>query len=269
MTPESICPKLIALDLDGTLLNSAGKLSERSLKAIAGLKAKGTRLVLCTGRPPRYIKMLADELELADLVVAYNGAAIVNLTKQTADYRHQLSRAEALELLRVMRHSHPEAMAGMETHHGWYLDEQLYAIRKPQLLARNLALPDGYGELESFITNAVIKVFFRHPDIAAETLSHAIKDLGLYATWSSPYLLEVMATKVNKQEAIAHLAEQYDFAQHQVAAFGDQNNDKELISWAGFGVAMANASEELKSAADFVTSSNNEDGVARVLEAWL
>lgn len=269
MTPETIRPKLIALDLDGTLLTSEGQVTKRSMSVISKLKAAGIKIVLCTGRPPRYIKALADELGLADLVVAYNGAALVNLSTLSTEYRHQMSKDEALELLRLMRQTYPEVMAGMETYHGWYLDERLFDLRKPQLEARNLAFPDGHGTLETFLRDKVIKVFFRHPSLGAEALSQALTGLHLYCTWSGNHLLEVMAETVNKQEAIAFLAERYGFASSDIAAFGDQYNDKELIAWAGCGVAMANATDDLKACANYITSSNNEEGVALVLERWL
>ena len=269
MTLDRSCPKLIALDLDGTLLNSDGHLSERSIRVIGQLKAQGVKLILCTGRPPRYIKTLAHTLKLADLVVAYNGAALVNLNTCETEYRHQMSKEKALELLSLMRQQHPEAIAGMETYHGWYLDEALFKLRKPQLLANKQALPDGYGSLETFIKDKVIKIFFRHPSLSAEALSQTLKELELYCTWSRSHLLEVMAPQVNKQEAIAILAERHGFQSSEIAAFGDQINDKELITWAGFGVAMGNACTELKACANFVAATNNEDGVAQVLEQWL
>lgn len=262
-------PKLIALDLDGTLLNKQGEVSLRASQAIQALKAQGVKLVLSTGRPPRHVKALAEELDLSDLVVVYNGAAILNFKTNNVNYRHQMSRETVLGVLQQMRKSHADVMAGMETHHGWYLDKALFEQRKAGLTTRQSMLPDGCGKVEQFVQDQVIKVFFRHKTLTAPELSKALIGEDVYATWTSPSLLEVMAKHVNKQESIQHLSLEMGIKQEEVAAFGDQHNDKELLSWAGLGVAMGNASEEIKQAANLVTSSNNDEGVARVLERWV
>lgn len=262
-------PKLIALDLDGTLLNAAGELSARTRAAVGALRARGIKLVLSTGRPPRHVEKLATELNLADLVVAYNGAAIVNFKTDETQYRYQLDAVLARELIATMRKLHPDIMIGIETHHGWYLDETLYARRQASLFREPAPKPKNCGDVESFIEDKVIKIFFRHDSLEAAELSEPLHTFDVYATWTSPSLLEVLHPQVNKQECIAYLANQFGIAQEDTVAFGDQHNDKELISWAGYGVAMDNASDELKAIADFVTASHNQDGVAKVLERWI
>ena len=262
-------PKLVALDLDGTLLTSQGVITERTACALQKLRAKGVRVVLCTGRPPRHTELLAAELGLSGLVIAYNGAAVLNFTTGETTYRHQMPRALALQVIRTLRDRHPEVMLGLETHHGWYLDTSLFELRRPVLEARGLAFPTAHGKSEDFVRDAVIKLLVRHPTLGATELAEALGDLPVYATWSSRGLLEVMAERTNKQEALAYLCEQFDITPAEVATFGDQNNDKEMLAWAGVGVAVANAADEAKAAADFVTASNDEDGVALVLERWL
>lgn len=262
-------PKLIALDLDGTLLNSQGKVSVRTVRALEALKSMGARVVICTGRPPRHIETLAKELELTQLVIAYNGAVIVDFDSGKLSYRHQLERTLALEVIERVRLTHPGTMTGIETHHGWYLDQKLYELRLPLLQARNLTPPDGYGDASSFVQDTVIKVLFRHPHLTSSQMAQALEGLPVYATWSSPSLLEVMAEHVNKQEALAYLCDKFSLSSAEVATFGDQNNDKEMLAWAGCGVAVGNASDEAKMAADLVTSTNDEDGVAEVLERWI
>ena len=262
-------PKLVALDLDGTLLTSQGTVTERTACALRRLRARGVRVVLCTGRPPRHTELLAAELGLSELVIAYNGAAVLNFTTGETTYRHQLPRELALKVIHALRTQHPEVMLGLETHHGWYLDTALFELRRPFLEARGLAFPDAHGKVETFAPDAVIKVLVRHPTLSAVELAQALGDLPVYATWSSRGLLEVMAERTNKQETLAYLCKEFGIAPAEVAAFGDQNNDKEMLAWAGFGVAMANAADEAKAAADFVTGSNDKDGVATVLERWL
>jgi len=262
-------PKLVALDLDGTLLTSRGSVTERTACALQRLRAKSVRVVFCTGRPPRHTKLLAAELGLSELVITYNGAAVLNFTTGETTYRHQVPRELALQVIRTLRQQHPEVMLGLETHHGWYLDTPLFELRRPVLEARGLTFPTAHGRSEDFVQDAIIKLLVRHPIQGAVELAEALGDLPIYATWSSRGLLEVMAERTNKQETLAYLCEQWGIAPAEVAAFGDQNNDKEMLAWAGVGVAVANAADEAKAAADFVTGSNDEDGVARVLERWL
>ena len=262
-------PKLIAVDLDGTLLNSQGEVSERTSQAISTLKRSGVRVVICTGRPPRHVETLARELELSNCVITYNGAAIINFDSGEISYRHQLERSLALNVIKRVTVKHPETMTGLETHYGWFLDQKLYDLRLPLLQAHNLAPPDGYGDIERFVRDRVIKIFFRHPNLPSSKMVHALGDLPIYATWSSSKLLEVMAKPVNKQEALAYLCTQLDIKPAEVATFGDQNNDKEMLAWAGCGVAVANASDEAKAAAQKITGTNDEDGVAEVLEQWI
>ena len=262
-------PKLIALDLDGTLLNSQGEASERSVAAIRGLEAQGVRTVLCTGRPPRHVRALAETLGLADLVVAFNGAVVVNFATGETEYRHGLERDLALEAVARLRASHPEVLAALETQNGWYWDSALLEQRRPVLEKRGLPFPTGHGDVCDFVGADAVKLLFRHPTLTAATLAEVLKHLPLYTTWTSEKLLEVMALSVNKREALEHLCKKFGFQAADVAAFGDQNNDCEMLSWAGFGVAVANAAPEAKKSADFVTASNDDDGVAAVLEGWL
>ena len=262
-------PKLVALDLDGTLLTSQGEVSERSVEAIRGLKAQGVRVVLCTGRPPRHVRVLAETLELADLVLAFNGAVVVNFATDSFDYRHSLDRDLALRAVAQLRACHPEVMAGLEARSGWYWDSALFELRRAGLEARGLPFPTGHGNVCDFLKeDDAVKLLFRHPTLSAPTLAQALHGLPLYATWTSERLLEVMALSVNKREALEHLCQKFGIKAADVAAFGDQNNDKEMLAWAGYGVAVANAAPEAKAAADFVTGSNDSDGVAAVLESW-
>ena len=262
-------PSLIALDLDGTLLRSDATLSPRSAKAIRDLRAEKIQIVLCTGRPPRYTESLARELNLEACAVVYNGASICDFRAGTAEHLHQLSGATARAVITKLRDAHPGVLTGLETVHGWYLDSELYEQRKAVLKRRNLPLPDGAGDMLDFLDAGAIKILVRHPELAAPLLAEALRDLDVYATWSSESLLEVQHPKTNKRTALEHLCDKLGLEPSSVAAFGDQNNDVEMLSWAGTGVAVANAAPEAKRAADLITLSNDKDGVAALLETWL
>ncbi|CAN5807584.1 hypothetical protein BH24DEI2_BH24DEI2_23370 [soil metagenome] len=201
--------------------------------------------------------------------MAFNGAVVANFATGEFEYRHALERDSAIEVVARLRACHPEVLAGLETQSGWYWDSALLELRREALTARGLPFPTGHGDVCDFLGDDAVKLLFRHPTLTSATLARALQGLPLYATWTSDKLLEVMAQAVNKREALEHLCAKFGLCAADVAAFGDQNNDKEMLEWAGFGVAVANAAPEAKLAADFITGSNDEDGVAVVLEGWL
>ena len=267
--PSSFKPKLVALDLDGTLLNANNEVSARTACALERAKARGIKLVLCTGRPPRYTRAVAKQLDLEETVITYNGASVHNFETGSAEHMHQLDAATTARVIRRLRAACPGVLAGLETTHGWYLDEEIYTRRKDILKKRGLPPPDGYGDALEFADRGALKLLFRHPDSSVREMAAALNGLDVYATWSSNTLLEVQHKSVNKRAALEHLTQTWAVQAREVAAFGDQNNDREMLAWAGCGVAMGNACPEALAAADLVTDTNDNDGVARVLETWL
>ena len=266
-------PKLIALDLDGTLLTSDLKVSNRTRNAVQALKAKSVRVVLCTGRPPRYTQALAEELGLGETVIVFNGASIHNFVAETALHLHQLTASTASQVIETLRAAHPQVLTGLETSKGWFLDEALYRQNRSRI-EKHGSLPDGYGDSLEFLStftdnNSVIKILVRHPELNAFELAKPLQGLNVYTIWSHSSLLEVQHKSVSKRAALIHLCDALKLDKSQVAAFGDQNNDIEMLTWAGYGVAMGNGCAAAKQSADFITSSNDEDGVAKVLETWL
>ncbi len=257
-------PSLVALDLDGTLLTSDKRITARAETAVRALTTRGVRVLLCTGRPPRGTRTYAAQLGLDEALV-YNGAARYDFERDEARDVQALPGPRAREVIGQVRTAFPGVLAGLESTDGWFLDEALYALRRPQLRGQ----PDGVGAIEGFANGGAIKIFFRHPDHSACDLHKALAGLDVYATWSGEALLEVMHPKVSKRNALARMADRLGIAREAVVAFGDGHNDHEMIGWAGLGVAPANGSSAVRAVADEVTTSNDEDGVARVLERWL
>jgi Cof subfamily protein (haloacid dehalogenase superfamily) len=259
--------KLIAFDLDGTLLTSDKIITERAELAIKALSNLGVAMVPCTGRPPRNTKIYVEQLGLGSAFV-FNGAGIYSAATDTTQYRHCFEKATALDVVQRMRERFPDVIAGMEASHGWYLDTGYYEWRKTQTYLPHLE-PTGVGDIRDFIGEGTVKIYFRKPGLTAKDMSLALTDAHAYCTWSSEQLLEVMAPQVNKREALVHLCTELGISWQEVIAFGDEHNDQGMLLWSGLGIAMANAKSEAKEVADFITSSNDEDGVAVVLEAIL
>ncbi|MDF1702648.1 MAG: Cof-type HAD-IIB family hydrolase [Planctomycetota bacterium] len=261
-------PRLIALDLDGTLLDREHAVSPRATAAIEALHGSGSEVILLTGRPPRMTWDYVRALGLEHAIV-YNGASRYDLSRHACEHHHQLTRDAACEVMARLRAAHEGIGLGMETHHGWYLDPTLEERRKAAPRQLSSTRPDGVGPLEDFVEDAVIKVFARHPVLDAPGMASALEGLDVYVTWSGAGLLEVMHPTVNKREALERFAALRGVARADVAAMGDQHNDREVLAWVGHGVAMGNATEAVQAAADEVTLAHDEDGVAVVLERWL
>ena len=261
-------PELIALDMDGTLLDRQHAVSPRAHAAIQALHAGDAEVILLTGRPPRMTWDYLDALGLEHAIV-YNGASRYDRSRHDSEHHHQLDAEAARGVMTRLREQIEGVVLGMETHHGWYLDEAGEAMRRANPRPLSSIPPDGVGAVEDFVQDAVIKVFAKHATLTVDAMVGALDGLDVYVTWSGPGLLEVMHADVNKREALARFADARGVGREHVAAFGDQHNDREVLAWAGHGVAMGNATDAVKDAASEVTLPHDEDGVAHVLERWL
>ncbi len=260
-------PRLIALDLDGTLLDEERRITERSRRVLRRAAEAGTTVILCTGRPPRMTHDYADALQL-DRSIVYNGASLLDHRDRSCVHYHALSAEEAGAVVKRLREGIPDVGIGLETARGWFVDEAILEDTRVRLESAGLPLPDGVGPVEQFLAGGAIKVFARHPQRPVTELAAVIADVPGYATWSGKYLLEVMHPSVNKRSALERLGVELGIEAEHVAAFGDNHNDVQMLEWAGHGVAMANASDQARAVAAEVTASNQEDGVAVVLERW-
>ncbi len=260
-------PRLVALDLDGTLLTSDKRVSARSRAAVGALVARGVTVMLCTGRPPRSSRAYAAELGLTDPYICFNGAAVYHPATGALAVRHHLEPGVAREALARLRNAFPTVGVGLESDHGWYLEPEVLARREAEARLGPGA-PTDVGPAERFIDAGAIKLLASAEGRSAAELAEAVAALPVGRTWSAGGLLELLDPRVDKGAALAERCSVAGIDRRAVAAFGDQRNDVEMIRWAGFGVAVANASEEVRAAADHVAGSNDDDGVAAVLESW-
>ncbi|HHO56781.1 MAG TPA: HAD family phosphatase, partial [Trueperaceae bacterium] len=248
-------PKLIAFDLDGTLLKTDKSVSDKTIFEISRLKDLGTKVVICTGRPKRTAEPVIKKLGLTEYAIMYNGAFLYSFKNEKEITCFGMNKLRVDQTISKVQEKFPEAMAAIETRDGWYTDPDYYKFRK--LRSELSSEPTGVGNLADFITGDVIKLLFRHPHKKSSELATALTGLDVHGTWSFDSLLEVSGKNVTKANALRWLCNELNIAAKDVAAFGDQNNDKEMLAWAGFGVAVDNAVPEAKAVADFVTKSND------------
>lgn len=264
-------PRLIAIDIDGTVLGPDGKVSRRTRAALQAAGRRGCQVVLATGRPLRTAVPVAADLGIADTVVAYNGAAML----WCGEFRlvSELSAEAATAAIVRLRARFPGVTLALEAEDGWFLEPAVGVdASAPAGHVAHLfrgGPPSAVGPLEAFLGRTRIKLNAVHEQLHPSQLAAELGGLDLVGMWSLPFLLEMHDKGVDKSTALAWLCRQAGIEAADVAAFGDQQNDAGMLAWAGVGVAMGNSEPEALEAADYLTASNAEDGVALVVEGWL
>ncbi len=259
-------PRLVATDLDGTLLTSQGTVDERTRRAITEIEAAGVTFVICTARPPRWLRPLAEATGNRGLAVCANGGVIWDLHTDAMVEEFPVGAELARQVVGRLRAVLPQGAWAVERA-GGFAHEPAYRPRWP--------VPDDtvVDVIDALLEPPAVKLMLRHPELSADDLLAHARDLigDLVEVSHSSHqdaLLEISAPGVSKASALATVCAQLGVASDDVMAFGDMPNDLPMLSWAGWGVAVANAHSEVLAAADEVTASNDESGVARVLERF-
>lgn len=263
--------KLLAIDLDGTLLRNDKTISNATYEAIQRVRQKGVKVVLATGRPikgiGRYIEQL-DLLEEEDCSVAFNGAA-VQFNKTGKLIYDQNMKIEDLKYLYKLSKE-----LGVNIH-ALTLNECITPkISEYSLLEAEInKIPLNVVDFDNLDPNTnIIKVMMIDKE---EILSKAVSQLPeeVYEKYSvlrsEPYFLEFLNKDVNKGQGVKKLAERFDIKKEEIICIGDAGNDIHMIQYAGLGVAMENAMKEVKKVANYITLTNEEDGVAHIIEKFI
>lgn len=262
--------RAIATDLDGTLLRSDLSVSERTKAAFDRAEDAGLAVVLATGRPPRWIPPVTDQVGHRGLVVCANGASVYDPIRDELIERTDIEAADAASMIDDLREVFPEAIFSVEQGMDYGIDIAIEQLR-PEF-AR--AQPDGtIAPIESFLDESVTKLICRLPDRGDDDLpirvQRIVGERGLVTHSTQPWFLEISHPSVHKAVTVERLLVDAGIDGDEVLAFGDMPNDIELLRWAGRGVAMGNASPAVRTVADEVTLTNDEDGVAVVVERVL
>jgi Cof subfamily protein (haloacid dehalogenase superfamily) len=254
--------RLAAIDLDGTLLRSDGTISARSHRAVRNALAAGMRIVIVTARGPRTVREFADELGIEGDVICSNGALVVDLATGEPRRSRLLQSEVAIRLVHGLRERLPGVLFAVE--------REAFA-QEPGFSAWEWAPPPDtrIADALELLEQPTAKLIIRHDQHESEVIASAARELaGDEAAVTVPgiWTVEVSAAGVNKAAALAELCDEFGVSAEEVVAFGDYLNDLPMLAWAGRAVAVANAHPELVDVADEVTASNDEDGVALVLE---
>jgi Cof subfamily protein (haloacid dehalogenase superfamily) len=254
--------KLIASDLDGTLLDSAGKMPERNFSAIREAMSRGVAVTVSTGRMFRSAMRFAEPLGIKIPLICYNGAMLRHPNGEILWHKH-LELEMAKKLLKLFR----ELGVYVQS----YVDDELL-IRDPN--------KEEYLEYRRLfgVTGKVVGDGLYHPDAAPTKLLAITGTAGeaqdiasdlrerfgaeLYVTRSNCNFVEAMNPEANKAKGLAKLAEIIGVNMEEVLAIGDGENDVEMVTCAGIGVAVSNGAKKIRDAADYVAPSNDENGVS-------
>jgi Cof subfamily protein (haloacid dehalogenase superfamily) len=256
--------ELIASDLDGTLLNEHGKLSPRTVAAVRAAVDAGFQMVLASGRPPRTMQPIADQLGLKNIAVASNGAILWDLAKQEV-IEHQHLPQDALKKIIIKLREH-EPSVSFATEYGHRVGAEPQFPRPDTWVS---GLNPTITDIDALIADPMIKLAIHHPDRAVEQLAELARTIAgdeLSVTFSGMHFIEVAAAGVSKALGIAKVCERLGVDPKRVVAFGDMPNDIAMLSFVGRGVAMGNAHPDVMADGYETTATNDEDGVAQVIE---
>jgi hydroxymethylpyrimidine pyrophosphatase-like HAD family hydrolase len=261
---------LVASDVDGTLLRSDGSLSPRTGAAVQAVLARGP-FVIATGRPPRWTRPIAELLGHHAIAVCSNGAVTIDLADESIIETRHHPFDSAMAAVEAVRSVLPDVGFAVDSLDG-FGHEPVY-VPTPMM-------PKGarVAPIDELLRTPSLKLLFRHMEMNREVFDAIVAAVGANATITygsnssipEPMtLVELMAPGVSKAAALASLCDRFGVDHRATIAFGDMPNDVEMLAWAGHGVAMANGHPDAHAVADEIAPSNDDDGVAHVLEREL
>ena len=273
---STVPPRLIATDLDGTLLRDDKSVSQRTVAALAAAEEAGIEVFFVTGRPARWMDVVSDHVHGHGLAICGNGAAVVDLHGDAGSHRfvkiRELAPETALDVVGLLRAAAPGTAFAVERTYGLHLE--------PTYPSLHMEPPESIAPAEKLLAEEaldadqpVLKVLAYHADITPDAflrLARVAVGSRVVITRSSPSaLLEISGPGVSKASTLALCCAERGISHEEVVAFGDMPNDVEMLTWAGTSYAMGNAHADVIAAASGRTVANNEDGVAVVIERIL
>lgn len=268
--------KLVAIDMDGTLLNSQGEVSDRTRRAIYEAGKKGIYIVLATGRILKSALNHSIELNINKPIISSNGAVIADENKNIIYERPMKSKAvEAISNIGTSENIYYHFYGKDVFYSNVYIEEVLsfYNTEKSRKEGNDIKL-NIFKDISEVINDrnaSVYKFLFLDEDRKKlDRLKYqleGIDDISICTSWGNN--LEVMDKEVSKGNSLKYLCDSLNISSKEVIAIGDNENDISMLDYAGLGVAMENGVDIVRSMADLITSTNDKDGVAKVIEEFI
>ena len=256
--------RLAAFDLDGTLLNSEHVLPPKNCEALRVLAANDILVVLVSGRMHRSIQPISDEIGLENPIISYNGGMVRHATSGEVYHHIPVPADYAMAIVNACN------QRGL--HLNFCLNDELYVAERnawSDLYEERTGVPaTPVGNLRELAGEMPTKMLIIHTSEELPSLLNDFQtDYGekLYVTQTQPEYIEFMNPEVTKGRALSALANRFDIPIDTVVAFGDSYNDESLLKTAGFGIAMANGVLPIRACADYITGTNDDNGVAKAI----
>ena len=259
--------KMVATDIDGTIANWDGEFSPAVRNCLKILSNKGIKVVLVTGRMHSSAIHVAKDLELTTPIISYQGGLVKDLDGKTL-YQQNLNSDYAKEIIK---------WAGENNIHiNLYIDDKLYVNKDDEIIKKYV---DGkyidytvcsFDDLEIANVNKILAIDYSD----AQKVTGWVEELqakypDLYIVKSTPYFCEIGSGLAKKSLGVEFLCKLWNIQTNEVLTIGDQNNDIDLIKSGGVGVAMGNATDELKHCADYITDTVDNDGFVKAIEKFV
>lgn len=264
--------KLLVLDLDGTLTNSRKEITPQTLDTLIQAQKLGVKVVLASGRPTYGVAPIANKLQLADFegyILSYNGGEIVDWKTKQVLYENILEP----EILPYLYECAQKYNFAIVTYHNEFVitehPEDEYVQKEAILNVMQLQKVSNFLNAIQFpvakcmIVGEPSKLVL----LEKEMYEHLKERMGVYR--SEPYFLELVPKGIDKAQSLSILLKKLDISREEVIACGDGFNDLSMIKFAGLGVAMENAQDIVREHADYITFSNDNDGVAHVIKEFI
>jgi Cof subfamily protein (haloacid dehalogenase superfamily) len=270
MTQPEVQPeiRLVAVDLDGTLLNDSKKVTEETAGALACLPERDVKLIIASARPPRSVRHIYQSLGLDTLQINYNGALIWDEPNQQAFFHRPLPGNLSREIIDTARDMFEEVILTCEILDKWYTDrsDDAYTTETGKLFK-----PDFVGPVDQICCFPITKLMLLgEPRIILRLEALLLEQFADHVSIlkTDRDLLQIMDKRVSKATSLQLVAQHYNVPLEQVMAIGDAPNDVGMLQTAGVSVAMDNAHALVKDVADWVAPSNNDHGVLAALKRY-
>jgi 5-amino-6-(5-phospho-D-ribitylamino)uracil phosphatase len=260
--------KLVALDLDGTLLDSSKVIDDETVAALKAACARGVQVVIASARPPRGVRHIYQQLCLRTWQINYNGALIWDEGAGQAVFHRPMQPAVVRQIIDVARDQYDEVGVHAEVLDRWYTDRPVEAFVTE---TGRLFAPDGIVSVAEFCAVPITKLMFMGDvPMLMRLESLLLPRFGRHVTIVSTdsHLMQIMDARVSKAVALKKIAQHHGVKRESVMAVGDAPNDLGMLQYAGVAVAMENAHPVVKEEADWVAPSNDSRGVLAALKRF-
>ncbi|HEV8338232.1 MAG TPA: HAD family hydrolase [bacterium] len=257
--------RLVVADIDGTLTTSAQRISRRVRRAVQGAQRQGVRVCLATGRTWHSGRRYFDALGADAPAILYNGGLVYDFKRDRVLFRRPMTHRQAAGVIDIL-----DGFPGLAAH--FYVDDRIFVRWRTRLVEANARhdhiAPRAVGDFRPLLVGQPMKFRVLGPRLRLHALARRIGRSGLAGTlvFSERESLEVLPPGISKGKALRRMARHLRVSLREVIAVGNELNDLEMIQAAGLGVAMGNSPPGVRRAADLVAPSNDEDGLAEVIE---